>query len=148
MTFSTCTSLHCHLEPPMNWFLPSMNNPSIVSHAPWGCAVLPPALEKIPSMLVSYDWEAHHIRLMAIAAIAEGTSNGMLNILNHIVQWVSVNFYASSKLLLFRPSHVSHWGRGQLCTDLEVCSFTDFSIIHTDLLLSRSCKDVIIISPL
>ena len=28
--------------------------------------------------------------------------------------------------------HVSHLGRGQLCTDLKVRSFADFAIIHTD----------------
>ena len=37
-------------------------------------------------MLVSYDWRARQAGLTAIAAIAEGTSNDMLNVLDNIVQ--------------------------------------------------------------
>jgi len=37
-------------------------------------------------MLVSYDWRARHAGLTAIAAIAEGTGNEMLNVLDEIVQ--------------------------------------------------------------
>jgi hypothetical protein len=39
-----------------------------------GKEVLPPAFQYIPSMLASYDWRLRHAGLMAIAAIAEGTS--------------------------------------------------------------------------
>lgn len=39
-----------------------------------GKSVLPPAFQYIPSMLASYDWRLRHAGLMAIAAIAEGTS--------------------------------------------------------------------------
>jgi len=86
MTFSPCTNLHFHLELLMNQLLPSMNNLSIILHIPCGHAVLLSALEKIPSMLISYDWKAHHARLTAIATIAKGTGNNMLNILGDIVQ--------------------------------------------------------------
>jgi len=37
-------------------------------------------------MLVSYDWRACHAELMAIAAIAKGTGNNMLNELDGTVQ--------------------------------------------------------------
>ncbi|KAI9056701.1 hypothetical protein FKP32DRAFT_1607768, partial [Trametes sanguinea] len=39
-----------------------------------GHAVLPPAFAFIPAMLASHDWRLRHAGLMAIAAIAEGTS--------------------------------------------------------------------------
>ena len=42
-----------------------------------GKEVLPPAFQYIPSMLASYDWRQRHAGLMAIAAIAEGTSKIM-----------------------------------------------------------------------
>jgi len=48
--------------------------------------VLPLAFEKFLSMLVSYDWRACHAELMAIAAIAKGTGNNMLNELDGTVQ--------------------------------------------------------------
>ena len=67
---------------------PSLYEQSVdrIACALGGRAVLPPAFEKIPSMLVSYDWRARHAGLMAIAAIAEGTGNDMLNVLDDIVQ--------------------------------------------------------------
>jgi len=51
-----------------------------------GHTVLPLAFEKFLSMLVSYDWRACHVKLMAIAAIAKGTGNNMLNEIDGTVQ--------------------------------------------------------------
>ena len=39
-----------------------------------GKAVLPPASQYIPGMLAGHDWRLKHAGLMAIAAIAEGTT--------------------------------------------------------------------------
>lgn len=39
-----------------------------------GEVVLPPAFQQIPAMLASHDWRQRHAGLMAIAAMAEGTS--------------------------------------------------------------------------
>ncbi|KAJ3561145.1 hypothetical protein NP233_g10377 [Leucocoprinus birnbaumii] len=77
-----------------------------------GRAVLPPAFEKIPSMLASYDWRTRHAGLMVIAAIAEGTGKVMLK--------------GNRKNCRSRNAHVQGFTSsrascciGQLCTDLE-----------------------------
>ncbi|KAL7277457.1 hypothetical protein ACG7TL_008378 [Trametes sanguinea] len=51
-----------------------------------GHAVLPPAFAFIPAMLASHDWRLRHAGLMAIAAIAEGTSKVMQQELGKIVE--------------------------------------------------------------
>ncbi|KAI0349043.1 hypothetical protein OH77DRAFT_1515060, partial [Trametes cingulata] len=53
-----------------------------------GGAVLPPAFAFIPAMLASHDWRLRHAGLMAIAAIAEGTSKVMQQELGKIVECV------------------------------------------------------------
>ena len=40
-----------------------------------GEVVLPVAFQHIPGMLASHDWRERHAGLMAIAAVAEGTSD-------------------------------------------------------------------------
>ena len=53
-----------------------------------GKAVLPPAFQYIPGMLVSHDWRLRHAGLMAIAAIAEGTNKVMQKELGKVVECV------------------------------------------------------------
>ena len=53
-----------------------------------GKAVLPPAFQYIPGMLVSHDWRLRHAGLMAIAAIAEGTNKVMQKELDKVVECV------------------------------------------------------------
>lgn len=61
-----------------------------------GKSVLIPAFHHIPGMVNSHDWRARHAGLMAIAAIAEGTSKVMTNELANIVGYVtSVSFTPS-----------------------------------------------------
>jgi hypothetical protein len=57
-----------------------------------GKAVLPPAFQYIPSMLANYDWRLRHAGLMAIAAIAEGTSKVMQMELGKVVDLVTPMF--------------------------------------------------------
>ncbi|KAG6333935.1 hypothetical protein ID866_5157 [Astraeus odoratus] len=57
-----------------------------------GKEVLPPAFQHIPSMLASYDWRQRHAGLMAIAAIAEGTSKVMQVELGKVVDLVTPMF--------------------------------------------------------
>ncbi|KAI0644762.1 armadillo-type protein [Trametes meyenii] len=73
-----------------------------------GAAVLPPAFAFIPAMLASHDWRLRHAGLMAVAAIAEGTSKVMQQELGKIVELVTP---------MFKDPHPRV--RGQLCTDLE-----------------------------
>lgn len=58
-----------------------------------GGAVLPPAFAFIPAMLrvASHDWRLRHAGLMAITAIAEGTSKVMQQELGKIVECVSLS---------------------------------------------------------
>ncbi|KXN84686.1 Importin subunit beta-3 [Leucoagaricus sp. SymC.cos] len=80
-----------------------------------GRAVLPPAFEQIPSMLASYDWQARHAGLLAVAAIAEGTRKVMLNELGKIVDLITPMFRDNHP----RVRHAACQCVGQLCTDLE-----------------------------
>ena len=59
-----------------------------------GTAVLPPAFSFIPAMLASHDWRLRHAGLMAIAAIAEGTSKVMQQELGKVIECV-VSFVRS-----------------------------------------------------
>ncbi|THU84282.1 ARM repeat-containing protein [Dendrothele bispora CBS 962.96] len=80
-----------------------------------GRAVLPPAFQYIPSMLVSYDWRARHAGLMAIAAIGEGTGKVMVSELGKIVELVVPMFQDSHPRVRYAACQCV----GQLCTDLE-----------------------------
>ena len=51
-----------------------------------GAAILPSAFSFIPAMLASHDWRLRHAGLMAIAAIAEGTSKVMQQELGKIIE--------------------------------------------------------------
>ena len=53
-----------------------------------GQAVHPPAFSFIPAMLASHDWRLRHAGLMAIAAIAEGTSKVMQQELGKVIEYV------------------------------------------------------------
>jgi hypothetical protein len=57
-----------------------------ISIALGGKAVLPPAFQYIPGMLVNHDWRLRHAGLMAIAAIAEGTNKVMQKELGKVVE--------------------------------------------------------------
>ncbi|KII95405.1 hypothetical protein PLICRDRAFT_86789 [Plicaturopsis crispa FD-325 SS-3] len=80
-----------------------------------GKSVLPPAFQYIPSMLASYDWRLRHAGLMAIAAIAEGTSKVMQGELGKVVELVTPAFADPHP----RVRHAACQCLGQLCTDLE-----------------------------
>ncbi|KAF9218740.1 ARM repeat-containing protein [Gyrodon lividus] len=80
-----------------------------------GKEVLPPAFQYIPSMLASYDWKLRHAGLMAIAAIAEGTSKVMQLELGKVVELVTPMF----KDVHPRVRYAACQCLGQLCTDLE-----------------------------
>ena len=49
-------------------------------------------------MFINHDWRAHQAGLMAMKAIAKGTSNNMLNVLKNIAQWASVSFLSDTIL--------------------------------------------------
>ncbi|KIJ63543.1 hypothetical protein HYDPIDRAFT_92367 [Hydnomerulius pinastri MD-312] len=80
-----------------------------------GKEVLPPAFQYIPSMLASYDWRLRHAGLMAIAAIAEGTSKVMQIELGKVVELVTPMFKDAHP----RVRYAACQCLGQLCTDLE-----------------------------
>ncbi|KAF9236016.1 armadillo-type protein [Melanogaster broomeanus] len=80
-----------------------------------GKEVLPPAFQYIPSMLASYDWRLRHAGLMAIAAIAEGTSKIMQLELGKVVELVTPMFKDTHP----RVRYAACQCLGQLCTDLE-----------------------------
>ncbi|KAL4079008.1 armadillo-type protein [Scleroderma citrinum] len=80
-----------------------------------GKEVLPPAFQHIPSMLASYDWRQRHAGLMAIAAIAEGTSKIMQIELGKVVALVTPMFKDAHPRVRYAASQCL----GQLCTDLE-----------------------------
>ncbi|KAI0827529.1 ARM repeat-containing protein [Trametes gibbosa] len=80
-----------------------------------GGAVLPPAFTYIPAMLASHDWRHRHAGLMAIAAIAEGTSKVMQQELGKIVQLVTPMFKDPHPRVRYAACQCI----GQLCTDLE-----------------------------
>ncbi|KAJ6487827.1 armadillo-type protein [Mycena sanguinolenta] len=80
-----------------------------------GRAVLPPAFQYIPSMMLSYDWRVRHAGLMAVAAIAEGTAKVMENELGKVVELVTPMF----RDLHPRVRYAACQCVGQLCTDLE-----------------------------
>ncbi|EIW80155.1 ARM repeat-containing protein [Coniophora puteana RWD-64-598 SS2] len=80
-----------------------------------GKAVLPPAFQYIPSMLADYDWRLRHAGLMAIAAIAEGTSKVMQNELGKVVELVTPMFKDAHPRVRYAACQCV----GQLCTDLE-----------------------------
>ncbi|KAG0701167.1 ARM repeat-containing protein [Suillus ampliporus] len=80
-----------------------------------GKAVLPPAFQYIPSMLANYDWRLRHAGLMAIAAIAEGTSKVMQMELGKVVDLVTPMFKDAHPRVRYAACQCV----GQLCTDLE-----------------------------
>ncbi|KAI0350577.1 ARM repeat-containing protein [Trametes cingulata] len=80
-----------------------------------GGAVLPPAFAFIPAMLASHDWRLRHAGLMAIAAIAEGTSKVMQQELGKIVELVTPMFKDPHPRVRYAACQCI----GQLCTDLE-----------------------------
>ncbi|KAL1940497.1 hypothetical protein VTO73DRAFT_9069 [Trametes versicolor] len=80
-----------------------------------GGAVLPPAFTFIPAMLASHDWRLRHAGLMAIAAIAEGTSKVMQQELAKIVELVTPMFKDPHPRVRYAACQCI----GQLCTDLE-----------------------------
>ncbi|KAH7883434.1 ARM repeat-containing protein [Phlebopus sp. FC_14] len=80
-----------------------------------GKEVLPPAFQYIPSMLASYDWRLRHAGLMAIAAVAEGTSKVMEDELGKVVELVVPMFKDAHP----RVRYAACQCLGQLCTDLE-----------------------------
>ncbi|OSC97013.1 ARM repeat-containing protein [Trametes coccinea BRFM310] len=80
-----------------------------------GHAVLPPAFAFIPAMLASHDWRLRHAGLMAIAAIAEGTSKVMQQELGKIVDLVTPMFKDPHPRVRYAACQCI----GQLCTDLE-----------------------------
>ncbi|THG94122.1 hypothetical protein EW026_g7285 [Hermanssonia centrifuga] len=63
-----------------------------------GKAVLPPAFQYIPGMLVGHDWRVRHAGLMAIASIAEGTNKLMQKELGKVVD---VHAHAAAALINF-----------------------------------------------
>ncbi|KAI5991786.1 armadillo-type protein [Pisolithus marmoratus] len=80
-----------------------------------GKEILPPAFQHIPSMLVNYDWRQRYAGLMAIAAIAEGTSKIMQIELGKVVDLVTPTFKDGHP----RVRYAACQCLGQLCTDLE-----------------------------
>ncbi|KZT64897.1 ARM repeat-containing protein [Daedalea quercina L-15889] len=80
-----------------------------------GKAVLPPAFQFIPAMLASHDWRLRHAGLMAIAAIAEGTSKVMQEELGKVVDLVTPMFADPHPRVRYAACQCI----GQLCTDLE-----------------------------
>lgn len=80
-----------------------------------GKEILPPAFQHIPSMLANYDWRQRHAGLMAIAAIAEGTSKIMQIELGKVVDLVTPMFKDGHP----RVRYAACQCLGQLCTDLE-----------------------------
>lgn len=80
-----------------------------------GQAVLPSAFQQIPAMMNSHDWRLRHAGLMAIAAVAEGTSQVMLKELGKVVDLVIPMFSDRHP----RVRHAACQCVGQLCTDLE-----------------------------
>ncbi|KAI0684888.1 ARM repeat-containing protein [Cytidiella melzeri] len=128
-----------------------------ISIALGGKAVLPPAFQYIPGMLVNHDWRLRHAGLMAISAIAEGTNKIMQKELGKVVE--CVNHFPACKvcmhdltcvtllsLRLVTPMFGDHHPRvryaacqciGQLCTDLEEVIQAEYhqqllnALIHT-----------------
>ncbi|OBZ65152.1 Importin subunit beta-3 [Grifola frondosa] len=80
-----------------------------------GKAVLPAAFQYIPAMLASHDWRLRHAGLMAIAAIAEGTSKVMQHELGKVVNLVTPMFNDPHPRVRYAACQCI----GQLCTDLE-----------------------------
>ncbi|EGO00640.1 hypothetical protein SERLA73DRAFT_166917 [Serpula lacrymans var. lacrymans S7.3] len=80
-----------------------------------GKAVLPPAFQLIPSMLASYDWRLRHAGLMAIAAIAEGTSKLMQAELGKVIDLITPLFKDGHPRVRYAACQCV----GQLCTDME-----------------------------
>ncbi|PIL26735.1 hypothetical protein GSI_11149 [Ganoderma sinense ZZ0214-1] len=80
-----------------------------------GAAVLPPAFSFIPAMLASHDWRLRHAGLMAIAAIAEGTSKVMQQELGKVIELVTPMFGDQHPRVRYAACQCI----GQLCTDLE-----------------------------
>ncbi|KAI0919362.1 hypothetical protein AcV7_006120 [Taiwanofungus camphoratus] len=80
-----------------------------------GKAVLPAAFQYIPAMLASHDWRLRHAGLMAIAAIAEGTSKVLQHELGKVVDLVTPMFADPHPRVRYAACHCI----GQLCTDLE-----------------------------
>ncbi|KZT00064.1 ARM repeat-containing protein [Laetiporus sulphureus 93-53] len=80
-----------------------------------GKAALPPAFQYIPAMLASYDWRLRHAGLMAIAAIAEGTSKVMQHELGKVIDLVIPMFNDQHPRVRYAACQCI----GQLCTDLE-----------------------------
>ncbi|KAI0821251.1 ARM repeat-containing protein [Irpex lacteus] len=86
-----------------------------ISIALGGKAVLPPAFQYIPGMLVNHDWRLRHAGLMAIAAIAEGTNKVMQKELGKVVELVTPMFGDPHPRVRYAACQCI----GQLCTDLE-----------------------------
>ena len=63
-----------------------MNNLLTILHVSWVAMPSFCLYVKISFMFINHDWRAHQAGLMAIEAIAEGTSNNILNILKNITQ--------------------------------------------------------------
>ncbi|VDB95883.1 unnamed protein product [Peniophora sp. CBMAI 1063] len=80
-----------------------------------GEVVLPVAFQHIPGMLASHDWRERHAGLMAIAAVAEGTSDFMQNELGKVVELITPMFTDQHPRVRFAACQCV----GQLCTDLE-----------------------------
>ncbi|KAI6101042.1 armadillo-type protein [Pisolithus croceorrhizus] len=81
-----------------------------------GKEILPPAFQHIPSMLANYDWRQRHAGLMAIAAIAEGTSKIMQIELGKVVDLVIPMFKDGHPRVRYAACQCLYV---QLCTDLE-----------------------------
>ena len=71
-----------------------------------GKAVLPPAFQYIPGMLVNHDWRLRHAGLMAIAAIAEGTNKVMQNELGKVVEYEHLPSSAKRERLYSRSDRL------------------------------------------
>ncbi|KAA1478264.1 ARM repeat-containing protein [Dentipellis sp. KUC8613] len=80
-----------------------------------GKTVLPAAFQEIPGMLASHDWKLRHAGLMAIAAVAEGTSKILQNELGKVVQLILPLFNDPYPRVRYAACHCV----GQLCTDLD-----------------------------
>ncbi|EIN06364.1 ARM repeat-containing protein [Punctularia strigosozonata HHB-11173 SS5] len=80
-----------------------------------GKSVLPPSFQYIPAMMNSHDWRLRHAGLMAIAALAEGTSKIMVNEVGKVVALVTPMFGDDHPRVRYAACQCV----GQLCTDLE-----------------------------
>ncbi|KAI0090866.1 ARM repeat-containing protein [Irpex rosettiformis] len=104
-----------------------------ISIALGGKAVLPPAFQYIPGMLVNHDWRLRHAGLMAIAAIAEGTNKVMQKELGKVVELVTPMFADPHPRVRYAACQCI----GQLCTDLEEVIQAEYhqqllnALIHT-----------------